>query len=87
MQAAPAQQEATPVGWPYAQRSRPQAPAAIGGLITGGVAVALVLGSFGLTMAYRPYFTCVNDALTQSAQQSCSELAPTWLTAITNPQN
>ncbi|MDH6110913.1 hypothetical protein P3T36_004486 [Kitasatospora sp. MAP12-15] len=71
----------------YGQRSRPQAPAALGGLITGGVAVALVLGSFGLSLAYRPYFTCLNDALTNTATQSCSTLAPHWLASETDPQN
>ncbi|WP_051967035.1 hypothetical protein [Kitasatospora mediocidica] len=76
-----------PAAWPYAQRSRPQAPAALGGLLTGGVAVALVLGSFAINVAYKPYFTCLNDALTTTAEQSCSNLAPHWLTSYTNPDN
>ncbi len=74
-------QPGAPAGWTYTSRSQPQAPAAIGGLITGGVALALVLGMFALTMAYRPYFTCINDALTSTAEQSCSNLAPSWLTS------
>ncbi|MFI9269210.1 hypothetical protein ACIGXM_00575 [Kitasatospora sp. NPDC052896] len=78
---------AAPNAWPYGQRSRPQVPAALGGLLTGGVAVALVLGSFALQLAYRPYFECVNDALTQQAQQSCSTLAPQWLVSYTDPTN
>jgi hypothetical protein len=86
-EAAPAPRPAPPVGWPYAQRSRPQLPAALGGLITGGVAVALVLGSFALTLAYKPYYTCVNDALTTQATQSCDNLAPAWLVNATDPQN
>ncbi|PYC78105.1 hypothetical protein C7C46_17405 [Streptomyces tateyamensis] len=73
--------------WPYSQRVAPQVPAALGGLITGGVAVALVLGSFGLEMAYQPYFTCQNDALTQVAADSCSTLAPHWLNTVFDPQN
>ncbi|MDH6140779.1 MULTISPECIES: hypothetical protein [Kitasatospora] len=76
-----------PAGWPYAQRSRPQVPAALGGLLTGGVAVALVLGSFLLQLAYQPYYTCVNDALTVQASQSCDNLAPAWLVTATNQQN
>ncbi|MCC9310527.1 hypothetical protein LN042_26230 [Kitasatospora sp. RB6PN24] len=76
-----------PAGWPYAQRSRPQVPAALGGLLTGGVAVALVLGSFLLQLAYRPYYTCVNDALTVQATQSCDNLAPAWLVSATDQQN
>ncbi|MDH6135933.1 hypothetical protein P3T37_005352 [Kitasatospora sp. MAA4] len=76
-----------PVAWPYGQRTRPQAPAALGGLLTGGVAVALVMGSFALNVAYKPYFTCLNDALTTTAEQSCSTLAPQWLVSYTNPPN
>jgi hypothetical protein len=78
---------AAPAGWPYTQRSRPQVPAALGGLITGGVAVALVLGSFALQVVYRPYYTCVNDALTSVGTQSCSGLAPQWVVTMNNPQN
>ncbi|WP_327067312.1 hypothetical protein OG500_15765 [Kitasatospora sp. NBC_01250] len=78
---------APPLGWPYAQRSRPQVPAALGGLITGGVAVALVLGSFALQVVYRPYYTCLNDALTSVGTQSCSNLAPHWLVTMDDPQN
>lgn len=86
--AAPAGQEpGAPAAWPYGQRTRPQAPAALGGLITGGVAVALVLSSFALTLAYRPYFTCLNDALTTTASQDCSTLAPQWLVSQANPDN
>ncbi|MFE0465014.1 hypothetical protein ACFW1A_37745 [Kitasatospora sp. NPDC058965] len=73
--------------WPYPQRVAPQVPAALGGLITGGVAVALVLGTFGLQMAYQPYFTCQEDALTQVAAQSCSDLAPHWLDTLFTPQD
>ncbi|WP_329564791.1 hypothetical protein [Kitasatospora sp. NBC_01266] len=76
-----------PVAWPYGQRSRPQVPAALGGLLTGGVAIALVLGLFSVELAYRPYFTCVNDSLTSVAEQSCSTLAPQWVVTLTDPQN
>ncbi|GAA1954693.1 hypothetical protein [Kitasatospora viridis] len=78
---------AAPAPWPYAQRSRPQVPAALGGLITGGVALALVIGSFGIQLAYKNYYTCINDALTTQASQSCNTLAPAWLVSATNPQN
>ncbi|MCX4748571.1 hypothetical protein OG455_24150 [Kitasatospora sp. NBC_01287] len=81
------QQPGAPTGWPYTQRSRPQLPAALGGLLTGGVALALVLGSFALDVAYRPYFTCVNDALTSAGEQSCADLAPHWLVSYSDPQN
>jgi hypothetical protein len=87
-ESAPPPRTAPPAAWPpYPQRSRPQLPAALGGLITGGVAVALVLGSFALQLAYKPYYTCVNDALTTQATQSCDNLAPAWLVNATDPQN
>jgi hypothetical protein len=80
-------QQPAPNTWSVQHTPRPQLPAALGGLLTGGVAVMLVLGSFGIQFAYRPYFTCVNDALTNVAEQSCSNLAPQWIVDMENPQN
>lgn len=64
---------AAPVG---PQPVRPQTPAAVGGLVTGGVAVLVVLGFLGINAYYSDYVTCVNDALTAEAQQGCSNLGP-----------
>ncbi|WP_051970240.1 hypothetical protein [Kitasatospora azatica] len=84
----PAGTDAAPSGgWPPALRSRPQVPAALGGLLTGGVALVLVLGSYAINLAYQPYFDCRNDALTSVADKSCANLAPHWLVSITDQQN
>ncbi len=63
---------------------RPQTPAAIGGLVTGGVAVFFVLGFLGINAYYSDYVSCVNDAPTAEAQQSCSDLGPKFLVALYN---
>ncbi|MDH6578120.1 hypothetical protein [Kitasatospora sp. MAP5-34] len=58
---------------------RPQTPAAIGGLVTGAVAVFFVLGFLGMNAYYGDYVSCVNDAPTAEAQQGCSHLGPKFL--------
>ncbi|MFC7181328.1 hypothetical protein ACFQMG_17370 [Kitasatospora paranensis] len=74
---------AAPIGGALA--ARPHAPAALAGLFTGVVAVLFTLSLFGLQLAYQPYVTCVNDALTAEASQSCSDLAPPLIVKLTNP--
>ncbi|MFD9125320.1 hypothetical protein [Kitasatospora sp. NPDC059571] len=68
-----------------APTARPHTPAALGGLFTGVVAVLFTLGIFGLQIYYQPYLTCVNDALTAEASQSCSNLAPPLIVKLTDP--
>ena len=46
---------------------RPQTTAAVSGLVAASVTAQLV---------YRDYYTCTNDALTNEAKQSCSQLLP-----------
>ncbi|MFE6975339.1 hypothetical protein [Streptomyces sp. NPDC057682] len=61
----------------YAQRgSRQQTTAAVTGLVTAVVALAIVATTFTVQLVYRDYYTCVNDALTKSGQLSCNELLP-----------
>ncbi|GAA1080443.1 hypothetical protein GCM10009663_23810 [Kitasatospora arboriphila] len=67
------------------QPTRPQVPAALGGLLTGGVALIFTLSVFGVQLYYHDYVTCVNDALTNEAAQSCNNLAPDVITQLTNP--
>ncbi|MEV7385760.1 hypothetical protein [Streptomyces sp. NPDC091215] len=55
---------------------RPQTTAAISGLVTASLALALVAASFTAQLVYRDYYTCVTDALTNEAQQSCDHLLP-----------
>ncbi|MDH6124202.1 hypothetical protein [Kitasatospora sp. GP82] len=66
---------------------RPQTPAAVGGLVTGGVAVLFVLGFLGVNLYYNDYVTCVNDSLTAEAQQGCSPLGPKMLVDLYNGAN
>ncbi|MFD5481022.1 hypothetical protein [Streptomyces hawaiiensis] len=61
---------------PEQQGSRPQTTAAVSGLVTASLAIALVAASFAAQLVYRDYYTCTNDALTYQAEQSCSELLP-----------
>ncbi|MGW8380693.1 hypothetical protein [Streptomyces sp. ODS28] len=59
-----------------AQAAKSQASAAIGGLVTAMLTLAVVAGTFAFQMAYKDYFTCQQDALTQSSRQSCDKMLP-----------
>ncbi|GAA3815194.1 hypothetical protein GCM10022403_055980 [Streptomyces coacervatus] len=61
---------------------RPQATAAVTGLVTASLAIALVAASFTAQMVYSDYYTCTNDALTNQAKQSCSQLLPKELRGL-----
>ncbi|BFV58871.1 hypothetical protein KCMC57_up39750 [Kitasatospora sp. CMC57] len=66
------------------QPVRPQTPAAIGGLVTGGVTILFVLASLGVTLYYQDYVSCVSEALTSQARDSCDNLAPDFLVNLYN---
>ncbi|WP_241269379.1 hypothetical protein [Streptomyces chrestomyceticus] len=59
--------------------TRPQTTAAVAGLVTASLALAMVAATYTVQLVYRDYFTCVNDALTRSAQHSCEKLLPEQL--------
>lgn len=59
-----------------AQAARSQTSAAIGGLVTAVLTLAVVASTFAFQMAYEEYFTCQQDALTQSSQDDCQKLLP-----------
>ncbi|MFI9613046.1 hypothetical protein ACIHCM_15470 [Streptomyces sp. NPDC052023] len=59
--------------------ARPQTAAAVSGLVTASLAIALVGASFAAQLVYRDYYTCTNDALTNEARQACSTLLPEQL--------
>ncbi|MFE7898935.1 hypothetical protein ACFU3E_15720 [Streptomyces sp. NPDC057424] len=61
---------------------RPQTTAAVSGLVTASLAIALVAASFTAQLVYRDYYTCTNDALTNEAKQSCSQLLPEELRGL-----
>ncbi|MFI7500354.1 hypothetical protein ACIBVL_18005 [Streptomyces sp. NPDC049687] len=67
---------------PAPQNGRPQTTAAISGLVTASLALALVAVTFTAQLVYRDYYTCTKDALTSEAKQSCSDLLPKELKGI-----
>ncbi|MGY0018156.1 hypothetical protein [Streptomyces sp. cg35] len=56
--------------------SRPQTTAAISGLVTGALALALVASMFAAKLVYSDYYECRTDALTNAAKESCDDLLP-----------
>lgn len=61
----------------FTQRgSRQQTTAAVSGLVTALIALAIVATTFTVQLVYRDYYTCVNDALTKSGELACNDLLP-----------
>jgi hypothetical protein len=77
----------TPSPAPGATPARPQVTAAVGGLVTAGLALVLVASTFTVQFVYRDYYTCVNDALTHEAKQSCDRLLPQELRGVLGTGN
>ena len=61
---------------------RPQTTAAVSGLVTASLAIALVAAGFTAQLVYSDYYTCTSDALTNTAKESCSDLLPKELRGI-----
>ncbi|MGW3460630.1 hypothetical protein ACWDE9_14000, partial [Streptomyces olivaceoviridis] len=74
-------------GAPAAPAGRPQTTAAVSGLVTAGLALVLVASTFTVQLVYRDYYTCVNDALTHEAKQSCDTLLPRELRGVLGTQD
>ncbi|WP_053853264.1 hypothetical protein [Streptomyces sp. NRRL B-24085] len=64
------------------QSARPQTTAAISGLVTASLAIVLVAASFTARLVYSDYYTCTNDALTNAAEKSCTDLLPKELRGL-----
>ncbi|MFG2553590.1 hypothetical protein ACGFWF_27075 [Streptomyces sp. NPDC048581] len=64
------------------QTGRPQTTAAVSGLVTASLAIAVVAAGFTAQMVYSDYYTCTNDALTNEAKQSCNQLLPEELRGV-----
>jgi ABC-type Fe3+ transport system permease subunit len=62
-----------------AAAARPQTTAAVTGLVTASLAIALVAATFTARLVYSDYYSCTHDALTNEARQSCSDLLPSEL--------
>ncbi|MEW2413596.1 hypothetical protein AB0953_07725 [Streptomyces sp. NPDC046866] len=56
--------------------ARPQRAAAVSGLVTAAMAIALALGSYGVQLAYKDFYVCRDDALTRAGQLACNDLLP-----------
>ncbi|MET8283741.1 hypothetical protein ACGFWD_08790 [Streptomyces sp. NPDC048448] len=66
---------------------RPQTTAAVSGLVTASLAIAMVAAMFSAQLVYSDYYSCTNDALTHAAKQSCNELLPKDLRGLLGTQN
>ncbi|RNG14306.1 hypothetical protein EEJ42_31495, partial [Streptomyces botrytidirepellens] len=61
---------------PGSDSSKPQSTAAISGLVTGGLALAIVAATFSFQIVYKDYYSCVDDALTQTSRHACENQLP-----------
>ncbi|MFJ8634430.1 hypothetical protein [Streptomyces sp. NPDC093568] len=61
---------------------RPQTTAAVSGLVTASLAIAVVAAGFAAQVVYSDYYTCRSDALTNEAQQACKEHLPKELRGV-----
>ena len=67
---------------PPTSGNRPQTTAAISGLVTASLALAMVAATFTAQLVYSDYYTCVNDSLTKTAEKSCDQLLPKELRGL-----
>ncbi|WP_051731802.1 hypothetical protein [Kitasatospora phosalacinea] len=76
---------AEPTADPFSPRPvRPQVPAALSALLTGGLALVVSLGVFGMQFTYRDYLGCRENSVTQEAARSCAQEydVPAWLSNL-----
>lgn len=75
---AAARQGTAPGAVPGAARisSRQQTTAAVSGLVTALLALAIVATGYTVQLVYRDYYTCVNDALTKTGAVACNDKLP-----------
>jgi hypothetical protein len=67
---------------PADQTPRPHVTAAVTGLVTATLAIALIAAGFTAQLVYSNYYTCVNDSLTNEAKQSCDQHLPKELRGL-----
>lgn len=68
-----------PVNVTPAQAAKSRTTAAVSGLITASLALAVVAATFAFQSVYSEYYTCTRDALTQSSRDDCKDLLPSNL--------
>lgn len=61
---------------------RPQAAAAVTGLVAAVLALVIVAGTYAIQLAYHDYYSCVNDALTKEGQVACNTELPKSLVPV-----
>lgn len=84
---APGQPQPVPPS-PYAAvQHKPQFTAALCGTIAAALALMIVAASFSFRLAYKDYYDCTGDALTQRARQTCSDMLPKPLRHVIADQN
>jgi hypothetical protein len=76
---APKEVPKVPVVVSPAQAAKSRTTAAISGLIAASLALAVVVATFTFQQVYSEYFTCTEDALTQSSREDCKDLLPSEL--------
>ncbi|MFD7899388.1 hypothetical protein [Streptomyces sp. NPDC059743] len=67
---------------PAGASSRQQTTAAVSGLVTAAIALAIVAATFTVQLVYRDYYTCLNDSLTKTGQLSCNDELPPSLIPV-----
>ncbi|MFK4268099.1 hypothetical protein [Streptomyces milbemycinicus] len=72
---------------PGTSPSKPQATAAISGLVTGGLALAIVAATFTTQIVYSDYYSCVDDSLTQTSRHACEDLLPKQLRPLLSTED
>lgn len=75
----PPNAQRTPLPAPRANGAKPQATAAISGLVTAGVAMVIVVATYSAQLIYSDYYTCVDDALTKTSREQCEQKLPEQL--------
>ncbi|MFP3992888.1 hypothetical protein U9R90_36530, partial [Streptomyces sp. E11-3] len=70
-----------------ATSGKPQTTAAVAGLVTAVLALSMVAATFTAQIVYRDYYTCVDDALTRTAKDSCESLLPKQLRPLLGEQD
>ncbi|WP_405931255.1 hypothetical protein [Streptomyces sp. NBC_00827] len=71
---------------PDPANARPQKSAAVSGLVTASLAIAMVAAGFTAQLVYSDYYACTNDALTNVAKKSCNDLLPKELRGVLGTQ-
>ncbi|WP_233416504.1 hypothetical protein [Streptomyces sp. N35] len=72
---------------PAVSSGKPQTTAAVSGLVTAGLALAMVALTFTAQIVYRDFYVCERDANTHAAQNQCEDLLPTPLRTLLGEQD